>query len=177
MYDVISFGFGHWARCDRWYFPKKNKKNRNLVFSEFFEVTLPLKTGYRNRKWLWKHGYRNRIWPSNMVTGTENGLQIWLPEQKMAFKYGYRNKFIFGKLTPCSCTWRLPWWWWTSWTSYPHVLHVLLPIIIMVVLKSTPPSLPRVSLIRMLYSQSSCHGSMFKTRFVNLLLCLSYYSS
>jgi hypothetical protein len=31
-----------------------------------------------------------------MVTGTKPGHQIWLPEQKMAFKYGYWNKFIFG---------------------------------------------------------------------------------
>ena len=72
----------------------QNKLNKIeiLFFSEIFEVALPLKTGYRNRKWLWKHGYRNRIWLWKLVTGTENGHQIWLPEQNVAIKYGYRNR-------------------------------------------------------------------------------------
>jgi hypothetical protein len=91
-------------------------------------------------RWYVPKQIKQNIWPSNMVTGTKPGHQIWLPQQKMAFKYGYRNKFIFGKLTPCNCTWRLPWRWWTSWTFVTHVLHVLLPIIVMVVPTSTPPS-------------------------------------
>ena len=92
FYNVISSSFGHWARGDRWYRPKQILKCKFFYYSEFFEGTLPLKTGYRNRKWLSKHGYRNKKWLWKLVTGTESGHQIWLPEQNLVIKYGYRNR-------------------------------------------------------------------------------------
>ena len=52
-----------------------------LSFPKYLEATFLSKTGTQKRIWTSKHGNWNKMWTSKIGTGTECGLQIWVPEQ------------------------------------------------------------------------------------------------